>query len=278
MSYMPTILVHGRSALEAATAAALFLLSGCLSYGFYTFFSVCSVATNVNLPETSGAFLSLQVILPLIGLPMTMSDPDKQCMARVPAKNDLSVVFGKKEGTTLFVLAILKALPPAIFPQILYLIAYGEFMLHYEPDLVSRRCRGGLDSGDWSSVIRCRDIRGYSGVARSDAATFTLAIYLICIVVSSAGFVHRTLPLRQEPPWRRNAMWLTAVIAAIVIISLYLGLRLKRGGFYLMPWYFYVIACIVPFLCLAWVEYVKRTERALLDRAEKLRRLQFETR
>lgn len=275
---MPTILAHGRASLEAATAAALFLLSGCLSFGFYVLFSVCSVATTVHLPEVSGAFLSLQVILPLVGLPMTMSDPDKQCMARVPPKNDTSVVFGKKEGKTVFMLATLKALPSAFLPQILYLIAFGELMIVTEPGLLDAKCQTGLDSGDWPSVIRCDGIRGYTGVARSFAATVTLAVFLLCIVVSSTGFVHRTLPLNAEPPWRRNVMWVSAVMVAILIIALYLGVQLEDDLFFIFPWYFYVLACTLPFLCLAWVEYLKRTEKAVLNRAEKLRRLQFETR
>jgi magnesium-transporting ATPase (P-type) len=278
IAYMPTILAHGRSSLEAATAAALFLLSGCLSFGFYTFFSVCSVSTTVHLPEVSGAFLSLQVILPLVGLPMTMSDPDKQYMARVPPKNDVSIVFGKKEGKTLFMLAILKALPSAFLPQILYLVSFGELMIQLEPELLETACKTGLESGDWTSVIRCDGISGYTGVARQSASTITLAVFLLCLVVSSAGFVHRTLPLRAEPPWRRNIMWVCAVMVAILIIALYLGLKLEDDSFFIFPWYFYIVACALPFLVLAWVEYLKRTEKAVLDRAEKLRRLQFETR
>ncbi len=278
IAYMPTILAHGRASLEASTAASLFLLSGCLSYGFYTLFSVCTVATAVHLPEISGAFLTLQVILPLIVIPITMSDPDKKCMTRVPPKNDLSVVFGKKEGGTLFLLALLKALPPAALPQLLYLIAFGELMIHHEPELLRQRCETGLTSGNWASVIRCDGIHDYQGIARTSAATVTLATFLLCIIFSSAGFVHRTLPVREEPPWKRNAMWVTAVLLSISIISLYMGLRLEDKSFLTFPWYSYLFVCTCPFLSLAWVEYLKRIERALLDRAEKLRRLQFETR
>ena len=278
IAYMPTILAHGRASLEAATAAALFLLSGCLSFGLYTLFSVCSAATTINLPEVSGAFLSLQVILPLVGLPITMSDPDKQCMARVPPKNDISIVFGKKEGKTLFMLVILKAIPSAFLPQLLYLIAYGELMIHLEPELVHESCDTWFESGDWPSVIRCDGIRGYTGIARNYATTITLAVFLLCIVVSSAGFVHRTLPLNAEPPWRRNVMWVCAVTVALLIIALYLGMKLDGDIFFIFPSYFYCLAFAFPFLTLMWVEYLKQTEKAVLDRAEKLRRLQFETR
>jgi hypothetical protein len=278
IAYMPTILAQGRASLEAATSSALFLLSGCLSFGLFTLFGVCSVSTVLHLPEVSGAFLSLQVILPLLALPMTMSDPDKQCMARVPAKNDLSVVFGKREGRIAFNLAILKALPPAILPQFLYLIAVGELLIFHEPELLRKTCGDDLEAGDWPSVIFCDGLGDYAGVARRSAATLTLGAYLLCITISSAGFVYRICPLTQEAPWTRNAMWVSAVTVAILIISLYVGLRLDGESFHALPWYYYFLGATMPFVCLACVEYLKRHERTLMDRAEKLRRLQFETR
>lgn len=278
IAYMPSLLAQGRASLEAAIAASLFLLFGCLSFAFFTFFSVCSVATTMPLPEIMGAFLTLQVILPLMGIPMTMSDPDSQCMQRVPAKNDPGVTFGKKEDTVFFVAAVLKALPPAIFPQLLYLIAFGELMIRSEPDILTSLCPGRFYSGDWPSVIRCDDLREYTGPSRSSAISLALGEFLLCIIVVSAGFVHRALPLHVEPPWRRNALWISSSTIAILIVGLYLGLTLETGSFAALPWYFFIMAGFMPFLCLAWVEYIKRTERSLFERAEKLRRLQFETR
>ena len=278
IAYMPTILAQGRAALEAATSSALFLVSGCLSFGFFAFFGVCSFATLMHLPQISGAFLSLQVILPLLALPMTMSDPDKQSMARVPPKNDLSLVFAKREGRIVFNLAILKSLPPAILPQLLYLIALGELLIFHEPELLRTACGQDFDAGEWISAIRCDGLGDYTGVARRLATILALGEYLLCISISSAGFVHRTLPLTQAAPWNRNAMWVSALTVSIALIALYLGLQLDDESFYALPWYYYVLGATMPFLCLACVEYLKRAERSLMDRAEKLRRLQFETR
>jgi len=278
MAYMPTILAQGRAALEAATSSALFLLSGSLSYGFFTLAGVCSLSTVVHLPDVKSAFLTLQVMLPLLALPMTMSDPDKKCMARVPPKNDLSVIFAKREGRVVFSLAILKALPPAIFPQLVYLISLGELLIFHEPELLQTVCGKELEAGEWMRAIRCDGLRAYTGTARRSAGILTLASFLLCVTISSAGFVHRSLPLTEEVPWKRNAMWVSAVTVAILVIGLLLGLELEGETFDALPWYLFVLGAIIPFLCLAWVEYLKRTERSLLDRAEKLRRLQFETR
>lgn len=278
IAYMPTILANGRASLEAATSASIFLICGCLSFAFYVLFCVCSVAKTLPYVPIMGAVISLQVVLPIVGLPITMSDPDKQYMQRVPPKNDPAITFGKREGNVLCRVAVLKALPPAVFPHLLYLIAFGEFMIRFEPELVGSVCHSNLQRGDWASVVRCDGLSEYSGVARESAAAVALAEFLLCTIVASAAFVHRTLPLFEEPPWRRNRIWACSVLLGILITAVYLGLTLKKGSFSTLPWYFFVLAFVMPFICLAWVEHLKRTERALLDRAEKLRRLQFETR
>eukprot|EP00934_Nitzschia_sp_Nitz4_P002222 Nitzschia sp. Nitz4//scaffold4_size323378//53271//57502//NITZ4_000626-RA/size323378-processed-gene-0.176-mRNA-1//-1//CDS//3329553297//2222//frame0 len=276
ISYMPTILAQGRASLEAATAATLFVLSGGLSYAFFVLFSVCSVARAIPIPEALGAFISLQVMIPLLGLTMTLSDADKKCMHRVPPKNDVSVVFGKREGKALFLSSVLKALPPAIYPQLLYLIALGNLLIHLEPEFVEAYCPA--EAGSWTSIIRCEDVRDYVGPAKNSAVVLSLGGFLLGLIVVSAGFVHRTLPLRDEQPWKRNFMWLSASSLSLIIAFIYIGVATAEGALGALPWYFYIIALICPFLCLGWVEYVKRIERSVLDRAEKLRRLQFETR
>jgi magnesium-transporting ATPase (P-type) len=275
---MPTILASGRASLEAATSASAFLICGWLSFAFYVLFGICSVSTTLAYVPIMGAVIFLQIILPLVGLPITMSDPDKNSMQRVPPKNDPAITFGRREGKGIHTVALLKALPPAIFPQLLYLIAFGELMIRFEPSLLSSACSPGLQPGDWTSVIRCEGLHDYCGAARDSAAALALAELIICTVVASAAFVHRTLPLYEEPPWQRNSVWCLAVVAGILITAAYLGSTLEQGSLSVLPWYFFVLAGIMPFLCLAWDEWLKRTERALLDRAEKLRRLLFETR
>ena len=279
IEHMPTILAQGRASLAAATSAAIFFLSGYLSFTLYVFFTVCSVATTIPFVPIIGAALYLLVILPLVGLPMTMSDPDKRCMQQVPPKNDISVSFGKKEGKIFCLVSLLKALPPAIFPQLPYLIAFGELMIENEPDIIQLKCLSNPIPGSWASVIRCSELSEYSGVARDTAVALSLAELALLTVVSSTTFIYRTIPIWEEPPWRRNHLWAFSVLAAFLVIAIYLLLNIERGTFSSLPWYYFVLAFFVmPFLCLVWDEYLKRPEKSVLDRAEKLRRLQFETR
>lgn len=278
IAYMPTILAQGRASLEASIAASLFLICGGLSFAFYALFSLCSVATVLPVVPIVGAVLFLQVVLPLVGLPITMSDPEKHGMQRVPPKNDSSITFAKREGKVLFRLTLLKALPPAVFPHLLYLIAFGEFMIQLEPALLSDVCSPDLQQGDWTSVIRCHGMSSYSGESRMFASSLALAEFMICIIVASSSFVHRTLPLSEEPPWQRNHIWVYSVALGLLVTASFLLAALEKGILSLLPWYFYVLACAMPFLCVLWNELLKRSERTVLDRAEKLRRLQFETR
>jgi hypothetical protein len=79
-------------------------------------------------------------------------------------------------------------------------------------------------------------------------------------------------------PQQRNRAW-------VVSFLLSLGLTISYGSYAVdldvtevLPWYYYLLAIILPFLCLIWVEACKKSEIKLERRAEKLRRLQFETR
>ena len=278
IEHMPTILAQGRASLAAAISAAIFLLCGYLSFSFYVLFTVCTVSTTVPYIPLVGAVLYLLIILPLVGLPMAMSDPDQGCMQQVPAKNDASVSFGKKEGKTFYLISFLRAIPPAVFPQLLYLIALGEFMIEYEPDLLFNKCSPNIQPGDWASVIRCDALTNYSGVARDSAIVLSLAELMFCTIITSTSFVYRTLPIWEEPPWKRNHLWVVSLFVSIIVVIMYLILTLETGSSSLLPWYYYVLAVLMPVLCLLWDEALKRPERNVLERAEKLRRLQFETR
>ena len=277
-AYLPTIIAQGRASLEAATSATMFMVSGCLSFSFYVLFCTFTVGTVIPYVPLIGAVTFLQIILPMVGLTIAMSDLAPGSMNRVPPKNDQSVVFGMKEGKAIYQTALLKALPPAILPQLLYLIIFGEFMIELEPDLVAALCSESIGRGDWTQIVRCEGLRDYTGSARFDAGALSLAELALCVVVSSAAFVYRTQPMLETSPFRRNHIWCYSVVVSIAIIGGFVGASLESAIFWSLPWYFYVLAAFIPFLCLAWDEFLKRTERNHYNRAEKLRRLQFETR
>ena len=276
-AHMPRIIARGRASLEAATAATLFVVSGCLSLAFYVLFCSFTVASAVPFVPVMGCVLHLQIIIPLVSLCMTMSDADGGSMKRVPPKNDLSVTFGK-ESQSLYLFTALKALPPAILPQLIYIIAFGELILHFEPDIVESMCSPGLRQGDWTSVVRCSGLAQYEGEARTSAGSLALAEMVLCTVVASAAYVHRTKPISEEPPWSRNLSWVASIGVSLLLLAGFLLCLLAKGSFKALPWYCYILCCVMPFICLAWVEAIKTTERKHYDRAEKVRRLQFETR
>ena len=279
VEHMPTILAQGRASLAAAISAAIFFLSGYLSFTLYVFFTVFSLAAAIPFVPLVGSALYLLIILPLVGIPITMSDPEQRSMQKVPPKNDQSLSFGKREGKIFCLVSFLKALPPAIFPQLLYLIAFGELMIENDPDIIQAKCPSNPYPKNWVALIQCSELGGYSGVAHDTAVAISLAELALLTVVASTSFVYRTLPVWEEPPWRRNHLWAVSVVLALSVIAIYLLLNVERGNFFLLPWYYHFLAFVVmPFVCLLWDEYLKKLEKSVLDRAEKLRRLQFETR
>lgn len=275
IAHIPFIIQKGRESLEASVAASVFLMTGCLSFSFFILFTVCSPLVSIPFVPTLGCVIYLQLFLPTLGLSMAMTAGDKETMKRVPPKNDRSLTFGWKEKSTFYSMVAAKALLPALLPQILHLISFGELVLEFEPDLVDEKCPG---ADNWVKIVRCEGLRDYSGPAKSSAGSLVFSQFAFCIFVSSAGFVNRCLPILEGKPWHSNTCWLICNFAVIGLLALYVGLATEDGTATALPWYYYLIAVVSPFLCLIVVEICKRPEIKQEKRAEKLRRLQFETR
>ena len=173
---------------------------------------------------------------------------------------------------------ILKSIPPACFPQLLHLIAYGELMIHFEPEYIHNHCSAGASRGEWAQIIRCDALKEYSGVARTSAGAFFLAELIFCTLLVSSTFVHGTIPLQDFPPWKGNRVWAHSVVIGLLVVVIILAASVGRGSFSALPWYYFVVALVMPLFCIAWNEFLKRIDRKHDMRAEKLRRLQFETR
>lgn len=280
-SLMPTIIERGRTALEAASQATLFILFGSVAFSLYACFCVCAVSTAVPFVPTLGSILYLQVVLPLVSLGLALGGSDDQSMHRVPPKNDQSLAFSKNEGARLCTNTLMKAILPAVLTQVLYLVAFGELMIKFEPELLQEECGMSIDEiaqNHWTPVIRCEALKDYSGAARISAGSLILAEMVICVIVSSVSFVHPTESVVKMPLWSRNRSWILFSLFGIILVAVYLSAALEKGTFGGLSWYFFVLAAIFPFLCLLGNELIKRSERKHIERAAKYRRLQFETR
>ena len=280
-SLMPSIIERGRTALEGALHSLHFILFGVVAFSLFCLFCMCAVSTVVPFVPTLGSVLYLQIVLPLVSLGLAFGGSDDQSMHRVPAKNDQSLTFSKNEGQRLFTNTLLKALIPAVLTQVLYLIAFGQLMIKFEPDLLRDDC--GMSAEDiarnnWTPVIRCQNLKDYSGVARISSGSLILAEMVLCVIVSSASFVHATDSVGKMSLCSRNLSWLFFVTVGIILVAVYLGAALEAGSFEGLSWYFFVLAAVFPFLCLLGNELIKRSERKHIHRAANFRRLQFETR
>jgi len=275
IAHIPSIIQKGRESLEATIAAAIFLVTGCLSFSFFVLFTVCSPLVAIPFVPTLGCVLYLQLLLPLLGLSMAMTSGDSDTMKRVPPKNDKDLTFGRNEKSTFYSMVVAKALLPALLPQILHLIVFGELVIDFEPELVDSQCPG---ASNWVDIVRCEGLRDYSGPAKTSSGSLVFGQFVLCMFVASAGFVDRLFLLSERKPWVSNFGWLVCNLFAIGFLVLYVSLTTEDGSAAALPWYYYVIAVTTPFLSLVGVDVCKRPEIKLEKRAEKLRRLQFETR
>ena len=279
ISHIPDIIASGRAALDASSVAGLFAITGYVSYGFMVLFCPFSVTTSIPFVPALGSLLFLQFLLPSLGLSLAATNADKQSMDRVPPKNDESVVFARGEGARLFQHTCIRALIPAIAAHFVHLIAFGSLMLVFERGFLFAGDCGTL-SGDlnWRHVARCDAVRQYSGPVKDWAGSLMLAELALCLVVLSSSFLSRTELIKDKNPWRASPLWGLGFLASLLLILFYLIATLDKGVWGALSWYFYVIAIIMPPLGVLASELVKRSDQRQEYRAEKLRRLQFETR
>lgn len=279
LSQLSSLIEQGRASLEAATSACIFLLSSSLSFSLFVLFAACSPSTSLPFVPSLGAVVYLQLLQPIIAMSMAFTKGGEDAMSRVPPKNDSTQPFGHRDGFFLYEMLLLKSLMLSLPPQLLHLIAFGELVIHFEPDLVESKCDG---ADRWYQVIRCDALKEYSGPARISSGIAVFAVFVMSSVVTSASFVTRfeSIKGRRKLPWEQydNHVWLGAVVVASVITVVAAILSTERGTASVLPWYFYVIAVCIPILCLIWNAYWKEKEAKREIRAEKLRRLQFETR
>jgi len=274
IGHLSSIIEEGRAAFDAAVAASIFVLYGFVTYAMYVLFAVCTPSVVIPFLSTFGSVCFLQITLPFLGFSIAMGRGDVDIMSRVPAKNDAASVHARKQQRQACLAIVLKALPPAILPQLLHMPVFGELILALDPDEVEQHCAG---SNHWVQIVRCHGLREYTGHARVIAGVLTLLTMVLCVTVSSAGFLSKLELLQQQNPVKRNAVWCFTVTILIAMVTLYFVLSVHTE-LSALSWYIHVLTGTLPFFCLAWVELVKMAERKLEIRLEKLRRLQFETR
>lgn len=264
-----SIIMKSRSALKGATAAGVFLAIGSISLSLYVLLTACMPLLPA-VPILCASFY-LQLILPCIGLSLCFTDSDVAAMKQVPPKND-GMSSSRKESITFFCLTAGNALLPALLPQFLHLIVLGSA----RSVLGEMSC---LDSKGWAEGVRCRaessaeedDLWLLSGIA-------VFIAFLINITMVSAGCMHRFSSFLNYTAWTWNGFWLVTVILTMAVLFGVMFSPTIADVRLMMPWYAYLFAAASPFICLGTIEALKTVAIRQEARAEKLRRLQFETR
>ena len=148
-------------------------------------------------------------------------------------------------------------------------------MIRLEPEIIASNCP---NASSWVDVVRCSGIRDTSGEAWKLSGSLAFSEFCLCTIVASAGFVHRFLSLQISKPWRKSPAWLvTTTASAVILVAAFLSTT-EHDAFWSLPWYSFLLIVLSPCVCLFVVEACKRVEAKHENRAEKLRRLQFETR
>lgn len=277
---MNDIIAKGRAARISAKNAGIFCVSATIAFALGIFISTLTVLVSVPMIPGTAVLLYHFVIIPMITLSMAFTAQDEHCMVIVPPKNDVAVTFGKGERRRMTEYYLLKAIVPATASYISYLISFGSIAVEFDADKVNQLC--GLDDASrstWTDVVTCRGLQNYVGSASLPASSLMVTELAFCMIIQSMTFLSGNAPVFRVNPFRKNIVWVVMSLSSIVILIIYLLAVLEDGILSAIPWYFYGLAVAVfPTLSLLVAELVKKRAKRFEERAEKLRRLQFETR
>jgi hypothetical protein len=276
---MNDIISKGRSARIAVKNAGIFCVSASISFALGIFISTLTALVSVPLIPGTAVLLYNFLIVPIITLSIAFTACDDKCMTIVPPKNDESITFGKGERRRMTEYFLLKAIVPAISSYVAYLISFGSIAIEFDTEVVSTLCN--LDSTlkkSWTDITTCRALEDYVGSASLPASSLMVTELALCMIVQSISFLSGNAPVLSINPFKKNIVWVGMSLLSITILIFHLIAVLEDGILDAMPWYFYFLTCLIfPSLCLLVAELVKKRAKRFEERAEMLRRLQFET-
>ncbi|KAI1321202.1 hypothetical protein EDD11_007768 [Mortierella claussenii] len=110
------------------------------------------------------------------------------------------------------------------------------------------------------------------------AQNFTMVIWVWYMICMSSTFMSRTLSLQSFIPLK-NKVWIGACIASLVLQFVFCIISLFRGPHRIqdVPWWIYVLAFLWPLVFLPVQELVKARDLKECVRAQKLAKLEFNT-
>eukprot|EP00557_Chaetoceros_sp_GSL56_P002710 CAMPEP_0176498374 /NCGR_PEP_ID=MMETSP0200_2-20121128/12282_1 /TAXON_ID=947934 /ORGANISM="Chaetoceros sp., Strain GSL56" /LENGTH=1374 /DNA_ID=CAMNT_0017896567 /DNA_START=206 /DNA_END=4326 /DNA_ORIENTATION=+ len=186
---MAEILAQGRKSLASGVSAVTFLLYSSIVCTLTIFSCIFSASTSMPLIPTSLVALYLMVFIPAIAISMQFSNQNETLMTSVPPKNDKSITFASGEYQRIIFHMILRSIIPVTGSQLVFLIAFGSYVLEYDPDTIELLCN--LDSNDsiWTSAIRCPGLSKYLGQASMSASCLMLSELNLCVILQSMSFL-----------------------------------------------------------------------------------------
>jgi len=283
IAHVSEFIAEGRAALNAATSAGGFMIVAYISYSLLILLSPCTASTSIPLIPGVGTALHLFIVVPIIAIGMGFTKSDEEAMTIVPIKNESAVTFDEDERLRLFLYSLLKALLPAALSQVMYLISIGSLLIEFDSLFLLEKCNLSYIDQErhtaWVHVIRCSALNAYSGPAATQAGCLVVALHMLCIIALSATFLFGSTPIYNKPiPLTKNTVWVGTSLFSTSILLVYLSLTLEIDALKSLPWYFYLLSLISPFLCVGACELIKKKEKKYDSKAAKMRRLQFETR
>ncbi|KAF9330506.1 hypothetical protein BG006_006536 [Podila minutissima] len=254
---------EARRLLNSQRQGAVFMIASLMSISLLMLVSYCFL-----LPEAMTGYHILWlmwIIIPLLILSFFFSPHEPDTMTMMPSKN-MSPLRDLPRFIFYFLARFILPIAMCVF-VFLYCLQIYDGQEGWK--FIFNSFGAGTPWLEWASNEQW---------ALLYAQNYTLVVWVWYMVCMSGTFMSRTLSVRAFAPWR-NRVWIGACAACLVLQFVFCVISLFRGPYRVqdLPWWLFVVSFLWPVVFLPVQELVKARDLKECVRAQKLAKLEFNT-
>ncbi|KAG0371902.1 hypothetical protein BGX24_001009 [Mortierella sp. AD032] len=254
---------EARRLLNSQRQGVVFMIASLMSVSLLLLISYCFL-----LPPAMTGYQILWlmwVIVPLLILSYFFSPHEPDTMTMMPSKN-MSPLRDLPRFIFYFLARFILPIGMCVFVFLYSLYIYdGQEGYHF----LFNSFGNGTPWLQWSESVQW---------ALLYAQNYTMIIWVWYMVWMSSTFMSRALSLRSFQPWK-NRTWIGACVLCLALQFVFCVVSLFKGPHKVkdVPWWLFVVAFLWPILFMPIQEVVKARDLRECIRAQKLAKLEFNT-
>ncbi|KAG0245602.1 hypothetical protein BGX31_006961 [Mortierella sp. GBA43] len=257
------VIREARRLLNSQRQGVVFMIASFMSISLLLLVSYCFLLP----PALTGYHILwlMWIIVPLLILSFFFSPHEPNTMTMMPSKNT-SPLKDLPRHIVYFLARFILPIGMCVFVFLYVLQVYdGQEGYHFLFNSFGngRPWMSWTDEEQWALLY---------------AQNITMVVWVWYMIWMSSTFMSRTLSMRVFMPWK-NKVWIGACVVSLVLQIAFCNISLVRGQFQIqdLEWWIIVLAFLWPLVFLPVQEVVKARDLKECARAQKLAKLEFNT-